>query len=201
MKKNYVAILNTVLAFGVILILAGLFLIAHIFSDIEAHVPISSIAVIVIGAFTLYMALVKPINSLVFFTGLYLILLGSLYMFASSGVIPAGISELWPFSMILAGLSLLLTGLYRDRRIRFGFLFPSIVLAVLGAFFLLFSLEILPVTFHQILNTWWPLSLILIGGLLVILYAYLQSPANIFPKNTDENPDASDDENLSRDER
>ena len=172
-------------------------LLVHLVSDIESHVPISAIAVLVVGASFLYASLIRPVNSPFFFAGLYLILLGSLYMFASSGVIRAGISELWPFSMILAAVSLLLTGLYRDRRLRFGFLVPSIAIAVLGVFFLLFSLEIIPFSFRKILTAWWPLVLILVGGSLVVFYAYLQSPVNIFPKNTDENPDASDDENLS----
>jgi ABC-type multidrug transport system permease subunit len=101
---------------------------------------------------------------------LFLFLTGSTFLFISSGLIPYTIIQLWPLIVFFCGVSLLVSGFYRQQRMRISHLVPSIVLILLGILFLLFSLHVFTARFSVIVAQWWPVALIAAGIALVLLY-------------------------------
>lgn len=98
----------------------------------------------------------------VFFSlaGLYLLL-------TASGALT--LKEGWPLLSVFAGLALLPAGLLRFGGVRRVFLIPALALAVLGAFLLLFSLDVTGMSFRQFMLACWPAILAMLGLALALL--------------------------------
>lgn len=185
MKRLTASTLNMILALGVVCILAGVVFFARAAAKLNARVEIWTLAVTVAGAVVFYFSLVKFNYAVLFFAGIYAVLAGFFFMIASSGLLSPGISGLWPVLIIIAGVCVLLTGIARDRRIRTRYFFPSILLAGMGAYFLLFSLDVISMGFRKWISIFWPLFPIALGIVLVVLFLIQQNPASHFPYDND----------------
>lgn len=192
MRKITVPILNILLAIGFICIFAGLFLLVHPFAGVGDVLPFVNICLIIFGALSFYFALIKYHHAPLFFFGLYLCLAATLFLFVSSGFLPVGWDRLWPSGVILCGICLILTCLFRHHRLLSAYIVPGLILILLGAFFLLFSLDIITMSFREFVTRWWPIFLIIAGLLLVGLFLYQQNPVIPFPYEPE--ADFSDDE-------
>lgn len=181
MKKLAAATLNMILVLGVVCILAGVLLFPRLASHFNATVELWTIALTFAGAVTFYLSLVKFNSALVRFIGLYAVFSGFFFMVVGSGLVEQGIEGFWPVSIILAGISILLTGLTKDRRIRVSYLFPSIFLIGMGLYFLLFSLNLISMGFRKWISIFWPLFPLFLGICLVILFLIQQNPDSHFP--------------------
>ena len=186
MKKLTATTLNIILALGVVCILAGILLFPRLASHFNAHVETCTVILTVVGALVFYFSLVKYSSALVFFLGLYALLTGFLFMIIGSGLVPFGIEGLWPVSIILAGFSVLFTGITKDRRIRVSYLFPSVFLIGMGFYFLLFSLNLISMGFRKWISIFWPLFPVFLGICLIILFLIQQNPAAHFPYDKSE---------------
>ncbi|MBQ6779889.1 MAG: hypothetical protein IJP62_01515 [Treponema sp.] len=196
MKRFTVPILNILLAIGIVCIFAGFFLLIHPFAGLQDVAPFTNICLILFGALCFYFALVKYRHAPLFFFGLYLCLASCLFLLVTSGILPVGLSQLWPCGVVLCGICLFFTGLFRHRKILSAYLFPSLLLIILGGFFLLFSLDIISISFRTFVARWWPVFLIIIGLFLVGLFLYQQNPQFYFPYE----PEADDSELEVREE-
>ena len=116
----------------------------------------------------------------------FFLLMGVVLLLMDSGILRYGFSKMWPTIMIAAALSLFPAGLYRARRIRTVYLFPAIMMLVLGIVFLLFSLHVIPVSFRMFVSRCWPLLFILVGGFLVVAFYVQQLNAKTFPYMEDD---------------
>lgn len=189
MKKLTASTLNMILALGVICVLAGVVFFARAATKLNARVESWTLAVTVAGAVVFYLSLVKFNYAVLFFAGIYSVLAGFFFMIASSGLLSPGILDLWPVSIIIAGVCVLLTGIARDRRVRARYFFPSILLSGMGIYFLLFSLDVISMGFRKWISIFWPLFPLVLGIVLVVLFLIQQNPAARFPydKDTEEN--------------
>lgn len=181
MRKFTVPILNILLAAGVVCVFAGFFLLIHPFAGVRNVAPFVNICLILFGALCFYFSLVKYRHAPLFFFGLYLCLAASLYLFVTSGILSVGWAQLWPCGVVLCGICLFLTGLFRHRKVLSAYVFPSVLLVLLGAFFLLFSLDIITLSFREFVGRAWPFFLIVVGGFLIGLFLYQQTPGTHFP--------------------
>ena len=80
------------------------------------------------------------------------------------------LDSIWPVIVIIAGVSVLISGLYICRGTKASVLVPSFSLILLGGFFLLFSLGVIEESFSQLFGRWWPLAAILAAICLVVLF-------------------------------
>lgn len=186
MKKLTAATMNMVLALGVILILAGVLFFGRVASNFNAHVESWPVIMTVAGAIIFYLSLVRIKYVLLFFTGLFSVLAGTLFMIICSGLIPDGLKNWWPLVVVLAGLCVLLTGIAKDRRIRVACLLPSVLFMILGVFFLLFSLDIIKMSFSQWMSIFWPLFPICAGLALILIFYIQQNSDSHFPYDNGE---------------
>jgi hypothetical protein len=104
------------------------------------------------------------------FWGLFLFSTGLLFLLINSGIIPYTIKQLWPVTGLFCGIALLCSGLYRQKRLGVSYLVPSAVLLLLSLLFLLFSMQIIHMSFRKFAITWWPLCLVIPGIALVVLF-------------------------------
>ena len=197
MKKITVPMLNILLAAGVILILAGLLLVSRFFAGFGAEVPTGSILIMFLGAVIFYIALTLIHWALFFFLGLLVFFLGLCMTFVFSNVLPFGPENLWPISVLLCGLCLILTCMFKHRKIRGVYFFPAVLIEILGIVFLLFSMNVIKVSFSVFMAKWGPLVLILAGGGLVGLFFWQRNFNDFFPYDKDELSGLTDEDEKS----
>ncbi len=181
MKKISVPFLNILLAVGLICFLAGVASLVRILAGVPLEYSFLNGGAIIAGAVIFYLSLAFiPVTQLLFF-GMYLCLSGWLILIISLPVVPFSFGQLWPVEVILCGFCVFLTGIVKRHKVRNSYLFPSILLVVLGFFFLLFSLKIIKTSFVQFFSVWGPVLLILLGLSLVVVYLYQKNSGNKFP--------------------
>lgn len=99
------------------------------------------------------------------------------------------LKELWPVIVINAGLAFLVSDLFIYKKIRAVFLFPSVVLFVLGIIFLLFSLHVFHISFAKFISVFWPIVLFVLGILLILVYGVQRINSEEFPYIKDDSSD------------
>ena len=174
------------LALGLLLVLAGLFIFVGRLDSSEKVFAFRPVIALGLGIVLLFISLAFTCSSLSLFFGLFFLLMGVVLLLMDSGILRYGFSKMWPTIMIAAALSLFPAGLYRARRIRTVYLFPAIMMLVLGIVFLLFSLHVIPVSFRMFVSRCWPLLFILVGGFLVVAFYVQQLNAKTFPYMEDD---------------
>lgn len=174
------------LALGLLLVLAGLFLFVGRLESSDRVFAFRPVISLGLGIILLFISLALTGSSLSLFFGLFFLLMGIVLLLMDSGILRCGFSRLWPTIMIAAALSLFPAGLYKARRIRTVYLFPAIMILVLGIVFLLFSLHVIPVSFRVFVSRSWPFLFILVGGFLVVTFFIQQLNAKNFPYMEDD---------------
>ena len=186
MKKITVPVLNILLAAGVVLILAGLLLISHFSAGFGA---------VIFGAVIFYLAMTVIHWAVLFFLGLLVFCIGLCMTFVFTNVLPFGPEHLWPISLLLCGICLLLTCVFKHQKIRGVYLIPSLLIVLLGGVFLLFSFGVIKISLSSFVAKWGPLMLILAGAALVGVFLWQRNFKEFFPYDTDELSDLTDEEN------
>ncbi|MBQ7538517.1 hypothetical protein [Treponema sp.] len=194
MKKITVPVLNLLLAAGVLLIIAGLLLISRFSVGFGVALPVGSITTMIFGAVIFYVAMTLIHWAVFFFMGLLVFFMGLCMTFVFTSVLPFGPQHLWPIAVLLCGICLLLTCVFKHRKIRGVYLFPTVLIEVLGAFFLLFSTKIIKVPFSVFISKWGPLLLVLAGAALVGIFFWQRNFNDFFPYDKDELSDLTDEE-------
>ena len=194
MKKITVPMLNILLAAGVVLILAGLLLISKFSAGFGQEVPVLSIATMIFGAVIFYIAMTVVHWAVFFFLGLLVFCIGLSMTFVFTNVFPFGAEHLWPIGVILSGICLILTCIFKHQKIRGVYLFPSLLIEFLGLVFLLFSFDVIKISFSSFVAKWGPLMLILAGAALVGVFLWQRNFKEFFPYDTDELSDLTDEE-------
>lgn len=194
MKKITVPMLNILLAAGVVLILAGLLLISRFSAGFGAEVPTISIATMIFGAVIFYLAMTVIHWAILFFLGLLVFCIGLCMTFVFTNVLPFGPEHLWPISLLFCGICLLLTCVFKHQKVRGVYLFPSLLIEILGVVFLLFSFDVIKISLSSFVAKWGPLMLIVAGAALVGVFLWQRNFKEFFPYDNDELSDLTDEE-------
>ena len=96
------------------------------------------------------------------------------------------------FFDVIFGISLMPAGIYNFKRLRSIYLFPAITMILLGVFFMLFSLDIVKMSFAEFFINWWPLLLLIAGVLLVGIFFVQQILKKDFPYMEDDSLEDGD---------
>ena len=105
-----------------------------------------------------------------------------------------GIVEFWPLFVILAGILLMVSGVYKYKKLKFGFVIPSFTLIGMGGWFLLFSFKIIKLSFLDTAAILGPIFMLMIAVLLVLLFLAQQKHKELIIK--DDNLGTFDDEDV-----
>ncbi|MBQ0051412.1 MAG: hypothetical protein KBT11_05040 [Treponema sp.] len=196
MKKLTVPVLNLLLAAGFVCILAGLLLISYFSASFRQQIPVSAIITMVSGAAIVYIAIALLRWASIFFAGLYIFACGLLFTFIHANVVESNLSQLWPLFVIFCGLCLLLTCLFKHRRIRSVYGMPAGIMIGMGIVFFLFSFKIITISFVSFISKWFPLILICFGAVLVGIFVYQKAFSGYFPYDKDELADITDERDI-----
>ena len=192
MKKITVPMLNLLLAAGVVLIITGLILISRFSPGFGVSLPVVPISTMIFGALIFYVAMTLIHWALFFFLGLLVFFFGLSMTFVFTNVLPLGTEHLWPIALLLVGLCLLLTSIFKHRKLRGVYVFPAMLIEFLGFLFLLFSMNIIKVPFSVFIAKWGPLFLVLAGASLVGIFFWQRNFNDFFPYDKDELSDLTD---------
>lgn len=182
------------LGLGLIFMSAGAIIMAINFSTLETFDLRPSCFTIFIGGLFLFFGLGFVHNSLMIFFGVMIFTLGIPMLLRSLEILPITNFQMIPYAMICAGLGLFVAGLYRMRKIRSSYIFPSLGLVLIGLFFLLFSSGLLKLSLTSFLSRWYPLILLAGGGTLVVIFYIQQIKKKDFPYIDSEKDESLDDE-------
>lgn len=89
-------------------------------------------------------------------------------------VIPFNLIQCWPLFAILSGLVLFFSGVYKYRKIKFGYLMPAIVLVCMGFWYMLFSFRIIKIPFLTVSRIVGPIFLFGVALSLVLFFLIQQ---------------------------
>lgn len=113
--------------------------------------------------------------------GIMLVLDGIFFFLLNLNIFNKGLRSLWPMLVIISGISFFLVDFFIMRKIRTIFLFPSILLVLLGTFFLVFSLGVVPFSFRRFMTLLGPVILVLSGVGIIIVYGFQKLNKENFP--------------------
>jgi len=185
---------NILLAVGMVLVLAGIFLCIKVYTVADKIFVLRPVVLFVMGTVCLYMSLAFTRNSVSLFFGLAFILSGLVTLCTDTKIIPYTMKEFWPLIVISSGIALFPAGFYKMKRIRTVYFFPAVTLVVLGGFFLLFSLHVIRISFARFFLLSWPFILIVCGLSLVVIFLWQQTHHKQFPYLQDDSLVESDDD-------
>ncbi|HPX27709.1 MAG TPA: hypothetical protein PLG87_12960 [Treponemataceae bacterium] len=173
-KKNKIATpRNIILAFGLLLMGAG-FLFFGLRESINASTltALRTFFLFVVGGLLFYRAMTGRRISSLFYISVALLCNGFVIITVDIGLLPYTLVQIWPLLVMVSGLVLIPTAMYKYGKLSSRFLVPAIMIFSMGVFFLLFSLDIITVSFVAFAAVWWPLFFILGGLSLVALFFY-----------------------------
>ena len=98
-------------------------------------------------------------------------------------VLPFTIKELWPVYGVIAGISLFISGFLKYKSVKFGYLIPAVTLVGMGIWYLMFSLQLMPLSFSMFVYTLGPAFLIMIAVLLVSYFFVQQKHSDLVFKD------------------
>lgn len=177
-KKEY----RLLLAFGILLLLTGTVLqICSITGYTINRYIVSTCVSILAGGFLLYFAFIHNHSFWCFFLGFAFAFCGIFLLMLCEDLTKLQLKDLWPVFVIIAGITTFLSALFSKRKITFSVIIPSLVLILLGIFFLLFSLHVIKISFRFFAAIWWPAILILAGAILLGIFLYFQSGKRTVP--------------------
>jgi hypothetical protein len=159
---------DSIFALALALVLVGTTLLFLTTGALPGPSRIWPMGVAAVGCVILYIGATRRLAAPWLFMGTAFLLSGALLVVR--GFFGWPLAYYWPAFMIVAGLSILAPGYRRYRRPRAAYLIPSFSFVALGAFFLLFSFDILNFSFRRFFSEWWPLLLVLAGSVLLALY-------------------------------
>lgn len=168
-----------------ILILAACFVFAVI-NPISRKIDILNLVILIFQGFLGIVIIIigKKITHKFFhmFIGLAFFLC-SLVLIMMVLVLPFTIKELWPVYGVIAGISLFISGFLKYKSVKFGYLIPAVTLVGMGIWYLMFSLQLMPLSFSMVVYTLGPAFLIMIAVLLVAYFFVQQKHSDLVFKD------------------
>lgn len=184
MKKPSVKLLNTILAFGMLLIFVGV-LLALAFAGKSPDFVSWGIPVVIFlsGLIILYSYIAFSRSPFKLFSGLSLSFYGIFSLLLAFDCFSFGLEKLWPFFVVLTALGLLVAARTTGKVFAINYDLPALALFLLGIIFLLFSFNVIKMPLSRLALLICPLTLIFAGAFLVILFFYRKSLLEILPED------------------
>lgn len=182
--------LKICLVLGLLLIIIGFSLVVLPFSNTAYFAYILRPFIFFFaGSIGLYITLTQRKNAAVFFASIFFVLYSCFIVFIDSHIINYTLMQMWPIIVILASISLFFTNLYKWGKPKFSYIVPSIVLCIMGILFLLFSLDVIKVSFITAVVESLPFLVIIFGLILIGLFFYVQKKEIKLEINDDKDSD------------
>jgi hypothetical protein len=142
------------------------------------------IAQLLISLVIIIMDLISQKKAVPLYIGLLLLFWGILdiIVYASPDY---GISQFWPLFVILAGILLIVSGCYKYKKLKFGFVIPAVTLVGMGVWYMLFSFKIIKISFVTVAAILGPAFMLLVAVLLILLFLAQQKHKQLIINDDD----------------
>lgn len=172
MSKLGYKLINILLFFAFVLFFAVFFI--TIFTDSKQHKAVLDLfpGFLIITGLTVSILTIYTKSAYQLFIGLFMTFGGFLSFVLLLGPVEWSIKQWWPIYGVAGGISVFVSGLYRYKKIDFGFLIPSVVLGILGFWLLLFSFKVITIPFKTFVICFGPLLVVMLCILLFVLYLW-----------------------------
>lgn len=196
MKNTSSKFLNSILALGMFLVFVG-FLLVLAFAGTRPNFAAWSLPVVIFvaGLVDLYFYIAFVRQAFKLFLGITLSLYGVFTLFIAFDLFPVGISQLWPVMVLIASISLFIAGRTTGKKFALNYDFPALALFFLGGLFLLFSFDIIKMSFNRLALLLCPIVFIGAGLFLIILFFHRKSILEILPEEVTK--ELNEEDNLS----
>jgi len=165
---------NKLLFFGVLFILIGVLLQLWTTGYLPGFIDLWPVIFIILGFIAMYYVWVQDASEHYIFIGMFFILGGSYFLLINTVLSEGGIEQYWPFFMAITGISIIPYAMRKQGRQRMALIIPGVSITLLGLIFLIFSLDLVEISFRKFVIIWWPAFIILFGVILLALYLYKQ---------------------------
>ena len=123
---------------------------------------------VICGAFCAFLAIKLNKRSSYLFLASFFLMAGIFLFLSALKVIPLTFSQAWPLLSVFTGLALLPVGWRRTGAFSTRYFVSACAFVILGFVLLVFSLDMVPFSFRQFIQEWWP-KLFVLGGLTLVL--------------------------------
>lgn len=187
-------VLNILFASGLVFMVAGVFLLIWLYID---GIPFPTLPFIYIslGVICLFLTFAFTKSSILLLLGTLGIFWGVVSLLSVTQIISYSQLELWPFSVIASGISLFVSGIYKFRKVKSSYLFPSLTLVCIGIVFLLFSMHVVKMSFAEFIARIFPILFIVFGGSLIGIFIFQKNRPKEFPYMDDDDSFSDGDDN------
>ncbi len=160
---------NRFLMFGLTLVLVGVVLLTGTLGIFPVVAPLWPVLIIGFGVWMLYAGLTGKAREAAVFAGLFLVLVGTLFLLLTTVMSAVELRRIWPLFMTIAGVSLAGYAYRSSFPQKLNLTVPAYVIVFLSIVFLLFSFDIVEGDFTGFVRAWWPLVFVVAGvGLLSV---------------------------------
>lgn len=153
---------------------------------------------LIFGVFAIFWSTKKTKKAYQLFLGL-IFLFWSITSLVFCYLSPKTINSFWPIYGAEAGIMLFISGLYKYKKIKFGYFFPAVSLFIISFWYFLFTLKIIDVPFSKVVRISTPIFFFAIS-IILVLFFILQQKHKKFVINDDEQGSFSDEEILLEDD-
>jgi len=190
MRKLPVSVLNILLACGLLFVFGGFLLFVFALENNHSNFfKFWPFFIMISGMLLTYFSVTVFHKSHLLFSGLMIGLSGCFSIFLTRDITSLGFAQLWPVFLILAGISLLCACIYRFRKAHVKYIVPSAVMVLLGILFLLFSLDLIKVSFVSFMVYAGPFLLFSAGIAVVVIYFVQSSHKELYIPEEDTDND------------
>lgn len=182
-----------ILGFGALLLFAGVFTLFIALGNGNTNLAeyVVSGIVLFFGTAFCYVYAAFFRKTFYFVVGCTSVLSGILLMTIKTGLVDISMLQFWPFVVFFSSISVFISGkIKRSKKLSIAYDFTAFFLLVMSILYSLFSFEIFPVSFKQVMYITVPSLLIAGGFFLVFLFIHRQKINDIL-KN--ENLESDDD--------
>jgi hypothetical protein len=102
------------------------------------------------------------------FSGTLMALTGGFWILWESVLPGVRAGMVWPVFMTIVGIALIVYGVRKGEEYRFTLVVPGAAIVAMSGVFLLFSLDVIKASLTEVAVVWWPLILVVIGGMVLI---------------------------------
>lgn len=125
---------------------------------------------IFLGLFAVYVAIKVTKKGYQVFSSLLFLLLGLYQFLLMNEVIPFSLKETWPIIGVISSLCLLVSGVYRYRKMKILYIVPSFILLLMSLWYSLFSFKVIKQPFSFVVLSLGPAFVIITVAMLIIFY-------------------------------
>lgn len=162
MRKIKLILLDIISYLGSLLLLCALIL--SLFLTGEKHtiaIEVMQLLAILMGIVSLVFTFVYSHKAYHLFIGLFLICCGVFDYLLVKDIIPQTIYQWWPFLGVIVGIIVFITGMYKYKKVKMGFVIPALSVFLFGLWLMLFSFKVIKVSFTLFALIGAPLFMIL----------------------------------------